>query len=234
MLFLTLYNFYKGRPCAGDMSLVAYGSSDEESDTSDSEEAQNSGVSRGVGANDHQDDAKELSFTKGAIEPAEGKGLVLPSPKQTNEISNSVGRKTGLSSLLPKPKNTNSLGKEGTSDQDTSLGKKPSFSLEGMAGSDDDDEILEIEEEYEPLIKRAKRVASSEADDKPKSVGSLFSLLPAPWQAANTWQKGGEHEKKTSSKRSGAEERKTKQPIKIAIPTAPKVRGDLSNNSSIK
>lgn len=217
------------------MSLVAYGSSDEESDTSDSEEAQNSGVSRGVGANDHQDDAKEISFTKGAIESAEQKGLALPSPKQMNEISNSVGRKTGLSSLLPKPKNTNSLGKEGTSDQDTSLGKKPSFGLEAMAGNDgDDDEIIEIEEEYEPLIKRAKRVASSEADDKPKSVGSLFSLLPAPWQAANTWQKGGEHEKKTSSKRSGAEERKTKQPIKIAIPTAPKVRGDLSNNSTIK
>ena len=208
------------------MSLVAYGSSDEESDASDSEEAQNSGVSRGVAASDHQDDAKELSFTKGAIEPAKEKGLVLSSPKQTNEISNSVGRKTGLSSLLPKPKNTNSFENEITSDQDTSFGKKPSFGLEAMAGNDDDDdEILEIEEEYEPLIKRAKRVTSSEADDKPKSVGSLFSLLPAPWQAANTWQKGGEQEKKASSKRSGAEDRKRKQPIKIAIPTVPKVRG---------
>ena len=210
------------------MSLVAYGSSDEESDASDSEEAQNSGVSGGVAANDYQDDGKELFFAKGAEETLGEKGFILPSPKQTNEISNSVGRKTGLSSLLPKPQNTNRSEKESTSIQDTSLSEKPSFR---MVGVDDDDEILEIEEEYEPLVKRTKRVASSEAVDKPKSVGTLFSLLPAPWQAANTWQKGGEYKKKTRS--SGAEDRKMKQPIKIAIPTAPKVRGHQWSNIKI-
>ena len=76
-------------------------------------------------------------------------------------------------------------------------------------------------------MKRAKKTNSSEVDDKLRtvSVGSLFSLLPAPWQAENTWEKQDEEGKTTSSgKKLRAEDKKTKQPIKIAIPTAPKVR----------
>lgn len=205
------------------MSLVAYGSSDEESDTSDTEEAQISGVSKDIVSTDRRDDTEKLAFTKGGKEAAE-KGLILPSPKQFSEISNSnsAGGKTSLSSFLPKPKNVNNVEGESTRDQDISPDKKPSLSFE--PASEDGDEILEIEEEYEPLAKRAKKVASSEADDKPRSVGSLFSLLPAPWQAANTWQKGGELGKRANSNQPAAEERKSKQPIKIAIPTAPKVR----------
>ncbi|KAJ7380249.1 hypothetical protein OS493_010964 [Desmophyllum pertusum] len=150
----------------------------------------------------------------------EGKGLVLPSPKPTSQSSNSFGRNTALSSILPKPKNANSnVEKERTNDQAISDDKMPPFSSETML--EDEDEILEIEEEYEPIAKRAKKVTNSGAhDNKPRSVGSLFSLLPAPWQAENTWQK------KKDSKKSAAENRRSKQPIKIAIPTAPKADSD--------
>lgn len=181
------------------MSLVAYASSDEESD----EEVQN-----------RQEDAEKPALTEEAKYPAKGKGLVLPSPKQTSELSNSSGRKSTLSSFLPKPKNVNNIEKERTSEQAIPYDKTPPLSVENML---EDEEILEIEEEYEPIAKRAKKVTNSGVDDKPKSVGSLFSLLPAPWQAENTWQK------KKDSKMSAAEDKRPKQSIKIAIPTAPKV-----------
>lgn len=181
------------------MSLVAYASSDEESD----EEVQN-----------RQEDAEKPALTEEVKYPAKGKGLVLPSPKQTSELSNSSGRKSTLSSFLPKPKNVNNIEKERTSEQAIPYDKTPPLSVENML---EDEEILEIEEEYEPIAKRAKKVTNSGVDDKPKSVGSLFSLLPAPWQAENTWQK------KKDSKMSAAEDKRPKQSIKIAIPTAPKV-----------
>ncbi|KAL9986404.1 hypothetical protein ACROYT_G000547 [Oculina patagonica] len=183
------------------MSLVAYTSSDEESD----EEVQNS-----------QENVEKPALTEEAKDPAKGKGLVLPSPKRTSELSISSGRKTTLSSFLPKPKNANNIEKERTSEQAIPKDKAP-ISLETML---EDEEILEIEEEYEPISKRAKKVTNSGEDDKPKSVGSLFSLLSAPWQAENTWQK------KKDSKMSTAEEKRSKQPIKIAIPTAPKNDSD--------
>ena len=182
------------------MSLVAYASSDEESD----EEVQTP-----------PDNVEKPALTEEAKDPTKSKGLVLPSPKQTTELSNSSGRKTTLSSFLPKPKNVNSIEKERTSEQAIPEDKTPSFSLETML---EDEEILEIEEEYEPIAKRAKKATNnSGVDDKPKSVGSLFSLLPAPWQAENTWQK------KKDSKMSATEDKRPKQSIKIAIPTAPKV-----------
>lgn len=182
------------------MSLVAYGSSDEESD----EDVQN-----------HQDDAKRPLLTKEGKDPAEAKGLVLPLPKQTSKLSSSSDRKSALSSLLPKPKNMSNIKEERISEQTIPDDKTSSVSLETML---DDEEILEIEEEYEPIAKRAKKNTNNEVDNKPKSVGSLFSLLPAPWQAENTWQK------KKENKTSTAHDRRSKQPIKIAIPTAPKVR----------
>jgi len=181
------------------MSLVAYGSSDEESD----EDVQN-----------HQDDIKKPLLTTEGKVPVEAKGLVLPSPKQTSKLSSSSDRKSALSSILPKPKNVSNIEKENRSGQTIPGNKTPPDGLEAML---EDEEILEIEEEYEPIAKRAKKVTKSEADNKPKSVGSLFSLLPTPWQAENTWQKNLE------SKVSTAGDRKSKQPIKIAIPTAPKV-----------
>lgn len=181
------------------MSLVAYGSSDEESD----EDVQN-----------HQDDIKKPLLTTEGKVPVEAKGLVLPSPKQTSKLSCSSDRKSALSSILPKPKNVSNIEKENRSGQTIPGNKTPPDGLETML---EDEEILEIEEEYEPIAKRAKKGTKSEADNKPKSVGSLFSLLPTPWQAENTWQKNLE------SKVSTAGDRKSKQPIKIAIPTAPKV-----------
>lgn len=198
-----------------EMSLVAYGSSDEESD----EDVQN-----------RQDVAEKITSTKEGNDTSKGKGLVLPSPKPTSQSSNSFGRNTALSSILPKPKNANSnVEKERTNDQAISDDKMPPFSSATML--EDEDEILEIEEEYEPIAKRAKKVPNSGADDnKPRSVGSLFSLLPAPWQVENTWQK------KKDSKKSAAENRRSKQPIKIAIPTAPKViisrGGTLTRNET--
>lgn len=181
------------------MSLVAYDSSDEESD----EDVQN-----------HQDDVKKPLLTSERKDPAEGKGLILPSPKQTSTLSSSPDRKSALSSILPKPKNVSNIEKENTSGSTIPYDKKPPNSSETML---EDEEILEIEDEYEPIAKRAKKVTKSEVDNKPKSVGSLFSLLPAPWQAENTWQK------KKESKTSTAGDRTSKQPIKIVIPTAPKV-----------
>ena len=180
------------------MSLVAYGSSGEESD----EDVQK-----------HQDDIKKPLLTTEGKVPAEGKGLVLPSPKQTSKLSSSSDRKSALSSILPKPKNLSNIEKENTSGQTIPYNKTPPLGLEKML---EDEEILEIEEEYEPIAKRAK-VTKSEVDNKPKSVGSLFSLLPAPWKSENTWQK------KKESKISTAGDKRSKQPIKIAIPTAPKV-----------
>ena len=185
------------------MSLVAYGSSDEESD----EEVQNS-----------QDDVEKPSSAKEEKYPGKGKGLVLPSPKQKSDSSNSSSGKTALSSFLPKPKNVNNLERENIDNEAQPISDNKTFpvSLESLP---EDEEILEIEEEYEPIAKRAKKVTNSEVGVKPRSVGSLFSLLPAPWKADNTWQS-----RKKDSKTSVAEERKSKQPIKISIPTAPKVK----------
>ena len=149
------------------MSLVAYGSSGE-SDTSDSEEIQNFGVSKEIKANDQQEDSEKLTFARGGTETIKERGLVLPSPKQTSETSNSTGRKASLSSLLPKPQNVNNqLGREITHGQGLSPDSKPVVSLTTMA-NDDDDEIIEIEEEYEPIAKRTKKISSSEGDNKPK------------------------------------------------------------------
>ena len=181
------------------MSLVAYGSSDEESD----EDVQN-----------HQEDVKKPLLTTEEKVPAKSKGLILPSPKQTSKLSSSSDRKSALSSILPKPKYVINTEKENTSGQTIPDNKTPPDGLETML---EDEEILEIEEEYEPIAKRAKKVRKSEADNKPKSVGSLFSLLPSPWQAENSWQN------KKESQISKAGDRRSKQPIKIAIPTAPKV-----------
>ena len=182
------------------MSLVAYGSSDEESD----EEV--------------QDDVEKPSSAKEEKYADKGKGLVLPSPKQKSDRSNSSSGKTALSSFLPKPKNVNNLERENIDNEAQPVSDNKTFpvSLESLP---EDEEILEIEEEYEPIAKRAKKVTNSEVGDKPRSVGSLFSLLPAPWKADNTWQS-----RKKDSKTSLAEERKSKQPIKISIPTAPKVK----------
>ena len=187
------------------MSLVAYGSSgDEESD----EELQS-----------NQDDwVKHPSLISEKSDPGRGKGLVLPKPRQEKNTSNSstsLSGKTGLSSFLPKPKNVSNLEGEAVDNHGSFDNKNLPIALEGMV---DDEEILEIEEEYEPIAKRAKKVDNFDGDEKPRSVGSLFSLLPAPWKADSTWQR-----KKKDGKASVAEDRKLKQPVKISIPTAPKV-----------
>lgn len=189
------------------MSLVAYGSSgDEESD----QELQS-----------NLDDVKHPSLISEKSDPGRGKGLVLPKStqeKNTSNSSTSLSGKTGLSSFLPKPKNVSNLEREAVDNHGSSDNKNLPITLEGMA---DDEEILEIVEEYEPIAKRAKKVDNVDGDEKPKSVGSLFSLLPAPWKADSTWQR-----KKKDGKASVAEDRKLKQPVKISIPTAPKTDSD--------
>lgn len=204
------------------MSLVAYGSSGEESDSSDSEEVQSSRVSKEliITNNDGQEDGEKLTSTGEGREEENKTGLVLPSPKQLSETSNSVKSKGSfsLSSFLPKPKNISNREKESTDTSD----EKPSISSSAMM--DDEEEILEIEEDYEPIVKRTKKIQSTEIEDKPKSVGSLFSLLPSPWQAENSWLKTANPKVKAKSKQTTSEERGSKQPVKIAIPIAPKVR----------
>ena len=204
------------------MSLVAYGSSGEESDSSDSEEVQSSRVSKEpiIANNDGQEDGEKLTSTEEGREEENETGLALPSPKQRNETSNSVKSKGSfsLSSFLPKPKNISNREMESTDTSD----EKPSISSSAMM--DDEEEILEIEEDYEPIVKRTKKIQSSQIEDKPKSVGSLFSLLPSPWQAENSWLKTANPKVKAKSKQATSEERGSKQPVKIAIPIAPKVR----------
>lgn len=205
------------------MSLVAYGSSGEESDSSDSEEVQSSRVSKEpmITNNDGQEDGEKLTSSGEGREEENKTGLVLQSPKQRNETSNSVKSKGScfsLSSFLPKPKNISNREKESTDTSD----EKPSISSSAMM--DDEEEILEIEEDYEPIVKRTKKIQSSQIEDKPKSVGSLFSLLPSPWQAENSWLKTANPKVKAKSKQDTSEERGSKQPVKIAIPIAPKVR----------
>ena len=201
------------------MSLVAYASSDEESNSSDFDENQEAEVPNDHGALSKEDEVEEWSIAKEEVKPSKGEGFILPKPKQCNEISNSLARKTGLASLLPKPQNVDNLERETSGLKDVSRDGTLRPNPETMA--EDDEEILEVEEEYEPISKRAKKTIKGESDDKPKSVGSLFSLLPAPWQAENPWQKQDNTKRKTGS--GSAEDRKSKQRIKIAIPTAPKV-----------
>lgn len=45
----------------------------------------------------------------------------------------------------------------------------------------EDEEILEIEDEYEFIVKRVKKVIKSEVDNKFKFVGSLFLFLLVFW-----------------------------------------------------
>lgn len=204
------------------MSLVAYGSSGEESDSSDSEEVQSSRVSKElkITNNDDQEDGEKLTSTGEGREEVNKTGLVLPSPKQRNETSISVKSKASfsLSSFLPKPKNICNREKDSTDTSD----EKPSINSSAMM--DDEEEILEIEEDYEPIAKRSKKIQSTEIEDKPKSVGSLFSLLPSPWQGENSWLKTANPKVKAKSKQTTSEERGSKQPVKIAIPMVPKVR----------
>lgn len=173
------------------MSLVAYGSSGEESDTSDSEEIQNFDVSiKEIRANDQQEDSEKLTFARGGTETIKERGLVLPSPKQTSETSNSTGRKASLSSLLPKPQNVNSqLGREITRGQGLSPDSKPLVSLTTMA-DDDGDEIIEIEEEYEPIAKRTKKFRRVKVTINQSLLAVCFHFFP-PLGKLNTLGKRG-------------------------------------------
>ncbi|XP_068693496.1 proline-rich protein PRCC-like [Montipora foliosa] len=209
------------------MSLVAYASSDEESNSSDFDENREAEVPNDHGALPKEDEVEEWNIAKEEVKPSKGEDFVLPKPKQSNEISNSLARKTGLASLLPKPQNVDNLERETSGLKDVSRDGKLVPNLETM--TEDDEEILEVEEEYEPISKRAKKIIKGESDDKPKSVGSLFSLLPAPWQAENPWQKQDNTKRKTGS--GSAEDRKSKQLIKIAIPTAPKTDSDEEDDA---
>lgn len=56
--------------------------------------------------------------------------------------------------------------------------------LEGMV---DDEEILEIEEEYELIVKRVKKVDNFDGDEKLRFVGSFFFFLFVFWKVDSIW-----------------------------------------------
>lgn len=53
------------------------------------------------------------------------------------------------------------------------------FNFEMMV--EDDEEILEVEEEYELIFKWVKKIIKGESDDKLKLVGSLFFFFLVFW-----------------------------------------------------
>ena len=204
------------------MSLVAYGSSDEGSDDNDMEDVTTRDLSTNPVTNkksETKEDNKEAlvrSYFKleADNDTKSASGLKLPTPKsspvKSSDISADQGpdmqRKKGkFSSLLPPPKNT---APSISAQADTSV---PMSELPlGVEMDEIDEEILEIED-YTPLRKEKKTVKDTE--DKPRSVGSMFSSLPPPW-------KSGATENRASKENVS---RKSKQPVKIAVPSAPKV-----------
>ena len=176
------------------MSLVAYGSSEEESDSSDHEDLENASSVRNEKSTP-QRATKEAEFPNDEIFPVKDKSLVLPSPKNKSNAQ--------LSSAACKDQRTNST-----------LRKKEKEVLSSSFVQESEDEIIDIEEEYTPLSQREEKSTLKQGDMKPKSVGSLFSLLPPPWQSDKTWQKKGKD----------AQQKMPKQPVKISIPSAPQVR----------
>lgn len=182
------------------MSLVAYGDSDDGS--SDSEGEENTDIP-----------SKNSSFSAGecSTSTAQSEQETVPSTSTASQdisMTNS-GKRSSLSSLLPKP---NKLGNA------TAVIKSNFSSLNAQVLDDDEDEIVEVEEEYVPLsqIKKDKKTPVSETNEEQKSVGSLFSRMPAPWSVGAGISLG---KKRESGDDEDDKSRKRKQPVRIVAPT---------------
>ena len=187
------------------MSLVAYGDSDDGSSDSEGEENTN-----------FPPKTSSFSVEESTSSSAELVQEAAPSPSKASEdvpLINS-GKRSRLSSLLPKPNNPENA---------TTVVRTNFSSLDPQNFEEDEDEILEVEEEYVPLseIKKAKKIPVSETNEEQKSVGSLFSRMPSPWSFGAGISLG---KKKESSEGGGNKNKKGKQPVRIVAPTISQVR----------
>lgn len=187
------------------MSLVAYGDSDNGSSDSEGEENTNF-------------PPKTSSFSAGesSTSSAEREQETAPSTSTASEdvpLTNS-GKRSRLSSFLPKPNNSGNA---------TAVLRSNFSTLDTKILDDDEDEIVEIEEEYVPLsqIKKDKKTPVSETKEEQKSVGSLFSRMPSPWSFGAGISLG---KKKESGDDGDDKNRKRKQPVRIVAPTISEVK----------
>ncbi|EDO32056.1 predicted protein [Nematostella vectensis] len=190
------------------MSLVAYGASDDESD-SDNQEEFSSGNAKEPSNQQSTSSKFEEKGTpanvgeKNTLQKS-GFAAKLPPPKVT--VKRTATHLSSLASLLPKPKNES---------------VRPSFpdTQPGPAGLDlgEEDDIIEIEEEYVSLSMTKKKSDVKDTAEDSKSIGSLFSRMPKPW----SWQSSVSLGKKSDS---GAEvaSSKAKQTVKISAVSMPK------------
>ena len=184
------------------MSLVAYVDSD---DGSSDNEAEESSL-----------DAKTSATAIENVREAKHDSELKPSP--------SIEKRSKLSALLlPKPRK---------SPENTVIMKlepQPKlWGLKSMGDIEDEDEIIEVEEEYVPLsqIKKNKETPTVKKTEEQKSVGSLFSRMPSPWSLGIGitlgTERGSSDDGDVGTRVKGS--KKGKHPVRIAAPSIVKVR----------
>lgn len=203
------------------MSLVAYGSSDEESDGETETTADQ--------AIDTEQNVKsipkkpESAFASSAISissitskthsqqyqdtPHGKKGsLSLPPPKFTTTINTSNQSEGGEHNGASFTSETKPLD---------SVSKHSSREKLRLESNSDEEEIIDIEE-YVPPAKTAKTEPKPKNKEEPlRSVGTLFSILPPPWKTESSVEVKVEGESKDVQTK--------KHPVRISFPTAPEV-----------
>jgi hypothetical protein len=194
------------------MSLVAYGDSDDGSSDSDGEETtsfplKTSSVPSTSSSVLSSTSAEHVQETIHSTATASG-----------DASSTNTGKRSSLSSLLPKPSNQDNATSIARSDFNAQS------STFDASHYDDEDEIIEVEEEYVPLsqIKKNKKTLNTEKNKAQKSVGSLFSRMPSPWSLGAGISLGRKNE--TIAEGEGHDKnRKGKQPVRIVAPTISQV-----------
>lgn len=177
------------------MSLVAYGDSDDGSSDSEVEETTKT-PSKNVTLKTIEDDQKAIN----------------PQAVDTTQHASPTEKRSKLSSLLPKPHNSSETAVVYSEPQRQLLDLK-------ALQEDNDDEIIEVEEEYVPLsqIKKNNDKPTVEKTTQQKSVGSLFSRMPSPWSVgvgiSLGKKRGASDDVQASSSKKG------KHPVRIAAPT---------------
>lgn len=175
------------------MSLVAYGDSDDGSSDSEGEETTQSQPKTQT--------LKDIKRTGHSNSDSTTKTPSLPEGRSK------------LSSLLPKPQNSSETTVVYTEPEK----KLPNFKV---LQEDDEDEIIEVEEEYIPLseLKKKSNKVSVEKTEEQKSVGSLFSRMPSPW-SVGVGISLGKKRGAVDDVQSGIVSKKGKQPVRIAAPS---------------
>lgn len=179
------------------MSLVAYGDSDDGSSDSEAEETIQTQPKKETPTNLTDNETTENAN----------------SDSTTTQVPSIPESRSKLSSLLPKPHN---------SSETTVIYTEPEKKLVNfkVLQDDDDDEIVEIEEEYIPLseLKKKSDKTPVEKTEEQKSVGSLFSRMPSPWSVGVGISLGKKRDASDGIE-SGIASKKGKQPVRIAAPT---------------